>query len=159
MTNAQRNNGWAGLLAVAISTLAAALTSPAQTFTSIHSFDFSNGTQPYAGLLQATDGNFYGTTYSGGANSAGTVYKITSNGTLTRLYNFCAQADCADGWEPYAALVQGTDGDFYGRTWQGGTHSLVAFARGITRRAALERYPPEQRGPQAPATPGSPPSG
>ena len=45
---------------------------------------------PYAGLVQGSDGNFYGTTIAGGANSEGTVFKITPSGTLTTLYSFAA---------------------------------------------------------------------
>ena len=73
----------------------------------------TDGENPYAGLVQATDGNLYGTTSS-------TIFKITPTGTLTTLYSFCAQSYCADGEGPQAALVQGTNGDFYGTTTSGG---------------------------------------
>jgi len=79
-----------------------------------------NGGNPLAGVIQATDGNFYGTTSYGGANAAGTVFEITSDGTLTTLYSFCSQADCADGANP-VGLIQGTDGNFYGATLAGGS--------------------------------------
>ena len=69
--------------------------------------------------MQATDGNFYGTTYEGGAVDYGTVFKITPAGTLTTLYSFCSKTNCADGYIPYATLVQATDGNFYGTTTQG----------------------------------------
>ncbi len=69
--------------------------------------------------MQATDGNFYGTTYEGGAIDYGTVFKITPAGTLTTLYSFCSKTNCADGYIPYASLVQATDGNFYGTTTQG----------------------------------------
>ncbi|HTA24551.1 MAG TPA: choice-of-anchor tandem repeat GloVer-containing protein [Terriglobales bacterium] len=91
------------------------------TLTTLHSFDGTDGANPYAGLIQAGDGNFYGTTYSGGANqSAGTVFRITPTGTLTTLYNFCAQTNCVDGSTPVAGLIQATDGNFYGTTIGGG---------------------------------------
>lgn len=45
---------------------------------------------------------------------------MTAGGTLTTLYNFCSQSNCADGRLPYAGLVQGRDGNFYGTTWEGG---------------------------------------
>jgi uncharacterized repeat protein (TIGR03803 family) len=73
-----------------------------------------------AGLVQGTDGNFYGTTYAGGTNHTGTIFKITPTGNLTTLYSFCAQANCADGAYPLGALVQGADGNFYGTTLLGG---------------------------------------
>ncbi len=76
----------------------------------------TNGANPDAGLVQATDGNFYGTTYVGGTNGHGTVFKITSSGTLKTLHSF----DGTDGGFPYAGLVQATDGNLYGTTTQGG---------------------------------------
>jgi len=86
----------------------------------------TDGQNPRVGLVQATDGNFYGTTPYGGANCAdnggcGTVFKITPSGTLTTLYSFCSQTNCTDGEYPQASLVQATDGNFYGTTYNGGT--------------------------------------
>jgi len=72
------------------------------------------------GLAQGMDGNFYGTTYSGGANGYGTIFKITANGLLTTLHSF----DGTDGANPYAALIQGTDGNFYGTTLSGGSNGV-----------------------------------
>ena len=100
---------------------------PEGTLTTLHSFclqlpDCSDGAEPQAGLVLASNGDFYGTTYGGGVNGYGTVFKITAAGTLTTLYSFCAKKDCADGSLPYAALVQGTDGDFYGTTGYGGAN-------------------------------------
>ena len=83
-----------------------------------------------AGLIQGTDGNFYGTTEEGGTGVfgggldttqfGGSVFKIKGN-KITTLYNFCSQSDCADGQAPRGALVEGTDGNFYGTTAFGGT--------------------------------------
>jgi uncharacterized repeat protein (TIGR03803 family) len=73
-------------------------------------------------LVQATNGNLYGTTYTGGANAGGTVFKITPDGTLTTLYSFCSQSGCADGSGPYAPLVQATNGNLYGTTGNGGSN-------------------------------------
>jgi uncharacterized repeat protein (TIGR03803 family) len=77
----------------------------------LHSFcsqppDCLDGSEPRAGLIQATDGNFYGTTLDGGANFSGTVFKITPSGMLTTLYAFCSQTNCADGFFPEAGLIQ-----------------------------------------------------
>jgi uncharacterized repeat protein (TIGR03803 family) len=94
----------------------------AQTFTTLHSFDGTDGENPEAGLVQATNGNLYGTTYGGGANSYGTVFKITPSGTLTSLYSFCSQSGCTDGKNPYAGLVQATNGNLYGTTYYGGAN-------------------------------------
>jgi uncharacterized repeat protein (TIGR03803 family) len=98
----------------------------AQTFTTIVSFNYTNGAFPVAGLVQATDGNFYGTTYFGGADDedAGTVFKISAEGKLTALHSFCSQKNseglCTDGYYPAAGLVQATNGNFYGTTERGG---------------------------------------
>jgi uncharacterized repeat protein (TIGR03803 family) len=86
----------------------------------LHSFDGTEGSLPYEGLVQATNGNFYGTTSDGGEDGAGTVFKITPSGTLTALYQFCPLGDCGSGGSPggspFAALVQATDGNLYGTT-------------------------------------------
>jgi uncharacterized repeat protein (TIGR03803 family) len=105
---------------------------PSGTLTTLYSFcalsGCADGEYPIAGLIQATDGDFYGTTSSGGpyvsvAHTAGTVFRITSGGALTTLYSFCLQSGCADGEYPTAALVQATNGNFYGTTFDGGTVS------------------------------------
>ena len=110
----------AGIVLVLCTT--AAIAAPAQTFNTLVSFDGTNGADPYAGLVQGTDGNFYGTTYYGGASGDGTVFKITPAGTLTSLYSFCSETNCTDGASPYAGLIQGTDGNFYGTTYYGGAN-------------------------------------
>ena len=94
---------------------------PGGDFTVIHSFNGLDGGNPQAALLQGTDGNFYGTTYAGGPNAsaAGTVFRITPDGNLTTLYSFSG----SDGANPACALVQGSDGSFYGTTQQGGAHA------------------------------------
>jgi uncharacterized repeat protein (TIGR03803 family) len=86
----------------------------------------ADGSNPIGGLTQASDGNFYGTTTTGGANctatgGCGTVFKITSAGTLATLYNFCSQPNCIDGSLPSGGMVQATDGNLYGTTSTGGT--------------------------------------
>jgi uncharacterized repeat protein (TIGR03803 family) len=80
--------------------------------TTLHSFSGTDGSIPYSALVQATNGNFYGTTSLGGANGDGAVFMITPSGTLTTLHTFSG----TDGNGPYAALVQGADGTFYGTT-------------------------------------------
>ena len=95
--------------------MATAALSPAQTLTTLHSFNGNDGAIPYAGLIQATDGNFYGTTENGGVNN-GTVFKITPTGTFTTAHFFCTWSNCLDGSNPFAGLVQGTDGNLYGTT-------------------------------------------
>jgi uncharacterized repeat protein (TIGR03803 family) len=107
--------------AVALLGVATAIASPAQTFTTLVNFNYTNGASPYfMSLVQGTDGNLYGTTESGGANGLGTVFKVTPTGTLTTLYSFCAKTNCTDGSVPFGGLVLGTDGNFYGTTSEGG---------------------------------------
>jgi uncharacterized repeat protein (TIGR03803 family) len=76
----------------------------------------ADGTDPTAGLILGSDGNFYGTTAGSGFANAGTVFKFTPTGTLTTLYTFCQIRGCVDGAFPYAALIEGKDGNFYGTT-------------------------------------------
>jgi uncharacterized repeat protein (TIGR03803 family) len=87
------------------------------TLTTMYSFNVAGGCEPYDALVQATDGNFYGTTNQGGSYGWGTVFKITPAGTLTTLHNFDSPID---GNFPYGGLLQGTDGDLYGTTYGGG---------------------------------------
>jgi uncharacterized repeat protein (TIGR03803 family) len=90
---------------------------PSGTLTTLHRFDGTDGSEPYVGLVQGTDGNLYGVTLGGGANGDGTVFKITLSGTLTTLHSF----DVSDGESPDAILVQGTDGNLFGTTPFGGS--------------------------------------
>jgi uncharacterized repeat protein (TIGR03803 family) len=111
---------------------------PTGTLTVLHSFIGSDGYDPVGTLLQASDGNFYGTTMAeGGAHGSGTVFKITSNGTLTTVYNFCSLSACADGGTPFAGLLQGTDGNLYGTTSSGGQFFLYGTAFRITLSGTL----------------------
>jgi uncharacterized repeat protein (TIGR03803 family) len=106
---------------------ALAIALPGQTFTSLASFSGTNGAQPVSSLVQGTDSSFYGATQYGGSNctayngpGCGTVFKVTSSGTLTAIYSFCSQNFCPDGSSPLAGLVLSTDGNFYGTTSSGG---------------------------------------
>ncbi len=80
----------------------------------------NKGTYPQAGLVQGSDGNFYGTTSTGGASGYGTVFKVTSGGVLTTLVEFTGNGGDNKGGSPVASLVQGGDGNFYGTTEGGG---------------------------------------
>jgi uncharacterized repeat protein (TIGR03803 family) len=96
----------------------------AGALTTVYSFCTSpgcpDGSHP-SGLILGKDGNFYGTTYGGGPNENGTVFKITHAGTLTTLYSFCANPPtCPDGALPRAPLILANDGNFYGTTTIGG---------------------------------------
>jgi uncharacterized repeat protein (TIGR03803 family) len=100
---------------------------PSGAFSTIYSFcsqqNCADGAEPGAGLIQANDGALYGTTQVGGTHSQGTVFKITPDGSLTTVHNFCSQANCADGALSAAALIQVADGSLYGTTERGGIHN------------------------------------
>jgi len=111
---------------------------PSGTLTTLHSFAGSptDGATPDAALVQATNGNLYGTTSGGGTHGQGTVFKITPTGTLTILYSFCSESNCADGELPEASLIQATDGNLYGTTYGGGANSFGTIFK-LTPSGAL----------------------
>ena len=99
----------------------------------LHSFDYTDGTSPDAGLIEDASGNLYGTTSNGGAGlswrcqgcGSGTVFELSPSGsgyTETVLYNFCSQGGeaCTDGVMPMAGVIQDASGNLYGTTWEGG---------------------------------------
>ena len=85
---------------------------------------FSDGGGLYSSLIQGTDGSLYGTSQTGGAHQSGTVFKVTTTGTVTTLHAFCSATNCGDGAYPIGGLVLGTDGNFYGTTQNGGTAGM-----------------------------------
>jgi len=107
---------------------------PAGALTTLYSFcpdqsECPDGELPTAGLVQGTDGNFYGTTQRGGIClddpcdpflDGGVIFKITPTGEYAVLYSFCKNANCADGANPSTTLILGTDGNLYGTTRNGG---------------------------------------
>jgi uncharacterized repeat protein (TIGR03803 family) len=76
----------------------------------------NDGQYPAAGLIQGSDGNFYGTTSAGGLAGEGTIFKMTPAGIVTLLHSFGDGTVSNDGSVPMAALIQGADGNFYGTT-------------------------------------------
>jgi uncharacterized repeat protein (TIGR03803 family) len=79
----------------------------------------ADGGNPWAGLIQDAQGNFYGTAWGGGAYGGGTVFKVDGSGTETVLYSFTGGAD---GAGPYAPLMQDAKGNLYGTTSGGGAY-------------------------------------
>jgi uncharacterized repeat protein (TIGR03803 family) len=100
-----------------------AVTLPAQTFKTLHNFDNTDAALPWATLIQANDGNFYGTTQNGGNMACdlgcGTIFSVAPNGKLT-TYDF----DGTNGSGPMGGLVEAANGDFYGVTGGGGVNNL-----------------------------------
>jgi hypothetical protein len=86
----------------------------------IHNFSETDamGLFPIPGLVQATDGKFYGA--SGSNYSSGVIFQVTSTGTFTVLFNLTNTAGLYPGQNPQAALFQNTNGTLYGDTYGGG---------------------------------------
>lgn len=81
-----------------------------------------DGESPRTNLIEARNGDLYGTTNAGGTHSNGTIFKLTTSGTLTTVYDFCQLTNCADGGGPlgFGSLIQASDGNLYGVTRNGG---------------------------------------
>src|SRR5271154_5143277 len=100
---------------------------PAGSLTPLYTFQGTDGANPSAGLIQALDGNFYGTTGQGGStltkgsSGSGTVFKLTPAGSLSTLHNFAGP----DGLGP-GGLIQASDGNFYGTTPYGGANNCAS---------------------------------
>jgi len=105
---------------------------PTGTLTTLYTFcsqaNCVDGVIPEESLVQATNGNLYGTASSGGANNdsyycfnagCGTLFELTPAGKFTVLYNFCSEARCADGTAPLG-LMQAANGSLYGLAGGGG---------------------------------------
>ena len=113
---------------------------PTGQLTTLHSFDGTDGWLPMGGLVQATNGNFYGTTTRGGATatSLGTVFEITPGGELTTLHSF----DATDGSAPFGSLVQANDGNLYGTTAGGGPDAVYGeLTSGLSDGTVFEITP------------------
>ncbi|MGO8794836.1 MAG: choice-of-anchor tandem repeat GloVer-containing protein [Candidatus Sulfotelmatobacter sp.] len=99
------------------------------SFCSVGGTSCTDGYSPEAGVIEDAEGNLYGTTLLGGANTSinfgfdsGTVFKLDTTGKETVLYSFCSVggANCTDGFGPAAGLIQDAAGNLYGTTGSGG---------------------------------------
>lgn len=98
-------------------------------FTTVYSFGVApDGAYPIAGLLAASDGNFYGTTIGGGASKNGTIFEITKTGAYLKLFDFTGSTGAVLGSSPYTTLMQHPNGSFYGLTYEGGLNN---FNKGV----------------------------
>ncbi len=93
---------------------------PGGAFTTLYSFSGPDGVFPYAGLLQGADGYLYGESFEGATNGYGAIFRMTATGLLTNIYSFTGGSD---GSFPAASLIQGSDGNFYGTTYEGGLYN------------------------------------
>lgn len=80
----------------------------------------TDGAEPVASLISDSGRDLYGTTIVGGADGAGTVFKLTPSGQETVVYSFCSKTNCTDGSQPQAAVITDGAGNFYGTTMEGG---------------------------------------
>ncbi len=122
----------------------------AQTFTLLHSFAGAatgDGSLPgYGPLVQAFDGNLYGTTIQGGttcsfegAVGCGQLFKITTAGAISAVYNFCATGSCPDGNFPEGGVALRENGTLYGMTALGGTSGIGSVYR-LPPAGALDSF-------------------
>lgn len=107
--------------------------SPAGVLTTLVRFSDNGpadkGATPYAGVVEGPDGQLYGPTFAGGTRKVGnfpgggiglgTIYKVTTGGALTTLFDFSTHMSRGEGGGPWGGLVLGRDGKFYGTTWTG----------------------------------------
>src|SRR5262249_9182286 len=94
---------------------------PSGTYTKLHTFTGTVGAGPYDGVIQASDGYFYGTTTRGGTNLKGSVFKMDALGTPTQFYAFTDEG----GYNAFkSGLIQATDGSLYGTTYGGGASNF-----------------------------------
>jgi uncharacterized repeat protein (TIGR03803 family) len=114
-----------------LSLLGFAVPASAQTYTYKVLYNFcakggtcADGSDPVAGLVRDSAGNLYGTTFAGGANDDGAVFKVDATGHETVIYSFCSQSNCTDGLHPEAGLILDSTGSLYGTTFQGGANGL-----------------------------------
>ena len=105
------------------------LSLPSYGVGSVYSFDGvdSAGGGPEAGLLAASDGNFYGSTYSGGLDGMGTLFEWQLGGTFIPLFDFSGNGGLVSGARPNTALMEDTNGQFYGLTFAGGANGDGVF--------------------------------
>src|SRR5204863_40755 len=101
--------------------------------TTLVSAGYPHGANPEAGLVQASDGDFYGTTWGGGGRNKGTVFQVKTNGLLTTLVSF----NGTNGRNPMAGLMLGSDGNLYGTTQFGGSSDYGGTVFQVTTNGVL----------------------
>ncbi len=110
-------------------------------FTTVHQFGdgsvINDGDAPYGGLAQGANGNYYGTTEYGGSVGLGCVFEIATRGQVTILHSFFDGTVPNDGAYPLSSLVLGSDGNFYGTTYGGGSTGEYGTVYSITPNGAV----------------------
>jgi uncharacterized repeat protein (TIGR03803 family) len=105
-------------------------TSGISPLTTLHAFGAGDDGGPYERLIRASDGAYYGTTPSGGANGGGAVFRVTPDGSYERIHDFIADVG---GLTPWGGVIQASDSNLYGTTQNGG-----AFNHGVVYRLSLD---------------------
>ena len=113
-------SSWKAIFLLYVFCAVTAISSPAQSFTTLVNCDYSNCLNSGV-LVQGTDGNLYGPG-GGGAYGLGNVFKVTTAGELTTLCNFGDVCNPGGGTRP-EGLVLATNGNFYGTTRFGGAYT------------------------------------
>jgi uncharacterized repeat protein (TIGR03803 family) len=127
-----RRRYFAPLTAIMLALASLAAAQPA--YEAVHLFPPPGAVRPYAPLVLGTDGNFYGTTVQGGKDDLGTVFRMTPAGAVTQLHQFTGHP--VDGAYPYAPMIQGSDGNLYGTSLEGGSSGTGVIYR-MTHAGAL----------------------
>jgi uncharacterized repeat protein (TIGR03803 family) len=99
--------------ACAAFTFSPAVRAQGQTVNFLYDFHATGQQSQAISMIQGTDGNFYGAA-DGGANNEGQIFRMTPAGQFTTIYNFCSEANCADGQEAQSSPILGSDGNLYG---------------------------------------------
>jgi uncharacterized repeat protein (TIGR03803 family) len=122
---------------------------PEGAVTTLALFNGSNGAEPRGGLIEGGDGWLYGMTNLGGTNDAGTIFRVSADGSHESLWSFTEGiADDSTGYSIKGGLTQGADGNFYGMTFGGGLHGSGTIFRitasgEFTRLHSFDQVTPE----------------
>ena len=137
--NNSNDNLWKLWVAVATVFCMTVCDAPAANIVVLYALSNSvDGGTPYGGVIQASNGVLYGTTVNGGTNGYGAIFSITTNGLFTPLYSF--KSIPTDGAQPYAGLVQGTNGNFYGTASQAGSNNYGSIYKMTSAGGFAEMY-------------------
>jgi uncharacterized repeat protein (TIGR03803 family) len=121
-------------------TFSLAVCAQAQTVTDLANFNSRNGLDPFRPLVQGTDGNFYGSTFVGGAYKSGNIFRVTPSGEIKSIYSFCGHVTCPDGKIPVAPPIVGSDGNLYGVASSGGSFVGSEFGSGTVYKLTLSGH-------------------
>jgi uncharacterized repeat protein (TIGR03803 family) len=102
--------------------IATVIGATAQTYHLLATFNDTNGAYPTTRLVQGPNGNLYGATTGVSNQDYGTIFQITTSGSLASLYSFCSKANCVDGKTPLGGLMLAANSTFYGTTSAGGAY-------------------------------------